>query len=152
MVTGYLWLHGFVPIATAIHIVSCLVRSTPRRSELFITLKGHFLSSYRREAACPFGSCFCRGKKTVIFHLKINQKLLCEESILWQYNAAGHQFTFWRSFCVVVEKPSIKPLTEADWGEPAPSRGGRVRDTPLVHSHSAKVSRMSWAPSRISDS
>lgn len=154
MVTGYLWLHGFVPIATAIHIVSCLVRSTPRRSELFITLKGHFLSSYRRGAARPFGSCFSRKKKkkTAVFHLKINQKLRAKKSILWRRNAEGHQFTFCRSFCVAVEKPSIKPLTQADWGEPAPSRGGRVRDTPLVHSRSAKVSRMSWARSRIFDS
>lgn len=91
MVTGYLWLHGFVPIATAIHNVSCLVWSMPRRSELFITLKGHFLSSYRREAACPFGSCFCR-KKTAIVHLKINQKLCakkvhCDSIMLWGINS-----------------------------------------------------------------
>lgn len=79
MVTGYLWLHGFVPIATAIHIVSRLVRSMPRRSELFITLKGHFLSSYRREVGCLFGSCFSQGKKTAIFHLKINQKLRAKQ-------------------------------------------------------------------------
>lgn len=42
MVTGYLWLHGFVPIATAIHIVSCLVRSIRGGQSSFLHLKGTF--------------------------------------------------------------------------------------------------------------
>lgn len=39
MVTGYLWLHGFVPIATAIHIVPRLVRRIRGGRSSFLHLK-----------------------------------------------------------------------------------------------------------------
>lgn len=42
MVTGYLWLRGLVPVATAIHIVSCLVRSLRGGQSSFFPLKGAF--------------------------------------------------------------------------------------------------------------
>lgn len=66
MVTVYLWLHGFIPIATAIHIVCCLVGSIRDGQSRFSLLKDTFMSFVRREAACLLFR-HSRWEKKVIF-------------------------------------------------------------------------------------
>lgn len=71
MVTGYLWLHGFVPIATTDSYCLLSCAAYQRWSEQFLTLKGHFcLLLEEKPHACS------AVEKKSHFHLKINQMFI----------------------------------------------------------------------------